>query len=232
MMARLGLKKIQEHLSAVLKHWVFLMSGTASVAIAIYEQFRRAAAVPGWFFLIISAICFFVAFHQAWFDKDTQLLEKERELLRSLGDAPEVVIEWQCAKRNPLVLRNLRGSTAYHIKIRDVVIKDRLTAIFDEVSHIEEGRGVNVLPSVSDKCVNQRSDEWKDIKDNFMHVMEAVYQAHGHDFAPVQLALLMEYEDKNERRYTVFCNIEFDGFRNKAIVICEPPKTGIEPIEL
>ena len=34
--------KIQEHLSAVVKHWTVLMSGIASVAISVYEHPHRA----------------------------------------------------------------------------------------------------------------------------------------------------------------------------------------------
>src|SRR5882724_1681224 len=145
------MKKIREHLSAVLKHWVALMSGAASVAIGVFEQSRGITGIPGWIFLIVSVVCFFIAFHRAWLEKDKELLDKEKHLQASLGPAPEVVLEWKCAKRNPLILHNLRGSTAYHVKIKDITIKeDRLTAKFEEVSHIPEEASVEVLPVVSD----------------------------------------------------------------------------------
>jgi len=111
------MKKIREHLSAVLKHWVALMSGAASVAIGVFEQSRGITGIPGWIFLIVSVVCFFIAFHRAWLEKDKELLDKEKHLQASLGPAPEVVLEWKCAKRNPLILHNLRGSTAYHVAL-------------------------------------------------------------------------------------------------------------------
>jgi hypothetical protein len=218
-------KKIREHLFAVLKHWVALMSGAASVGISVFERSRGITGVPSWIFLVVSAACFFIAFHRAWLDKDNELLEKEKELQASLGPAPEVVLEWQCSKRNPLVLHNLRGSTAYNVKIRDIAIKeDRLTAKFEKVSHIQEGARAGVLPVVTDKFVQPHTNDWNDIRDNFMYVLEVAYQTWGHDFDPVRMALFVDYEDRNGRRYGAVCNIEFDRFKETAIVTCEPPK--------
>jgi hypothetical protein len=228
----MNLKKIQEHLSTVFKHWIVLMSGIASVAISVFEESLRITGIPRWVFLMISAICFFAAFHRAWLDKDKELLAKEKELQASLGSAPEVVIEWQCGKKNPLMLHNLRGSTEYHAKIRDVIIKgdrirdNRCTAKFEEVSHIPEGTSVGILPFITDKFVDPQinEDKWKAIKDDFTHVLEAAYQTWGHDFDPVHLALFMDYNDRNGRRYSTVCNIEFDRFKETATVTCEPPK--------
>jgi len=221
----MNMKKLRKHLSAVLKHWIALMSGAASVAIGVFEQSRGITAIPSWIFLIISTGCFFIAFHLAWLDKDKELLDKEKELQTSLGPAPEVVLEWQCAKRNPLIAHNLRGSTAYHVKIKDVAInEDRLTAKFEEVSHIQEGASVAMLPVVTDKFVKPHTEEWNAINDDFMHVLEITYQTWGRDFDPVRTALFMDYEDRNGRQYRTVCNIEFDRFKETAIVTCEPPK--------
>jgi len=41
------MKKIPEHFSAVLKHWVALMSGVASVAISVFEQYRGITGAGG-----------------------------------------------------------------------------------------------------------------------------------------------------------------------------------------
>jgi len=91
--------KIREHSYAVFKHWILLMSGIASLALALLERFRHGIGLPDWVFLLVSAACFFVAFHFAWLDKD-------KELQATLGSAPEVVLEWECSKGNPLILRN------------------------------------------------------------------------------------------------------------------------------
>jgi hypothetical protein len=210
------------------------MSGVASVAIAVFEQSRGITVIPGWIFLIISALCFFVAFHRAWLDKDKELLDKEKELHASLGPAPEVVLEWQCGKKNPLILHNVRGSTAYHVKIKDVIIRgdrisgDRCTAKFEEISHIPEGTSIGILPFVTDKFVDPQNpykeDEWKAIKDDFTHVLEAAYQTYGHDFDPVPLGLCVDYKDRNGRQYATVCNMVFDRFNVTATVTCEPPK--------
>jgi hypothetical protein len=210
------MKKIWEHLRAVLKHWILLMSGIASVALSLVERFR-GFGVPNWVFLIISFGFFFVAFHFAWLDKD-------QELQKSLGAAPEVVLEYECAVRNPLTLRNLRGSTAYHIQIQQVVIDERCNATFEEVSHLEEGASVRVLPLVRDQFVKPDTEEWKAIKDDFAHLLETAYETWGRDFNPVHLQVVVNYADRNGRKYETLCKIEFDRFKTIAKITCEPPR--------
>jgi len=211
--------KIWEHLRAVFKHWVLLMGGVVSVTLVLVERFR-GFGVPNWIFLIISAGFFFVAFHFAWMDKD-------KELQKSLGTAPEVVLEYECAIRNPLILRNLRGSTAYHIQIQQVVIGERCSATFEEVSHIEEGASVRVLPFVRDLFVKPDTEEWKAVKDDFAHVLETAYETWGRDFDPVHLRILVNYADRNGRKYQTVCKIEFDRFKTIARTACEPPRPAM-----
>jgi hypothetical protein len=214
--------KIWEHLRAVLKHWVFLMGGIVAVGITLFERFR-GLGVPNWIYLTLAFIFFFVAFHLAWLDKDKELRHKSEELQKSLGAAPEVVLEYECAVRNPLTLRNLGGSTAYHIQIQKVVIGERCTATFDEVSHLEEGTSVRVLPLVQDRYVTD-TDEWKKMKDDFAYVLEAAYETWGRGSDPVHLQLQVDYADKNGRKYQTLCNIEFDRFKKIAKTACEPPR--------
>ena len=141
-----------------------------------------------------------------------------------MGPGPEVVLEYECSKRNPLTLRNLRGWTAYHVKIEDIVIEDRCTATFEELSHLAEGASVRVLPFVQDRFVKPDSEEWKDAKDDFLHALECAYQTWGHDFDPVRLKMFVSYADRNGRKYRTECELEFDRFRTTAIVKCDPPK--------
>ncbi len=209
--------KIREHFYAVFRHWVVLMSGIASLALSLLERFRGGVGVPDWVFLLVSAVCFFAAFHLAWLDKD-------KELQAALGSAPEVVLEWQCGKGNPLMLQNLRGSTAYHIQIKEVVIGERCTAKFDEVSHLGEGASIGVLPIVRDVFKKPDTDEGKAIRSDFMHVLEAAYETWGRHFDPVQLQLFVGYEDRNKRKYATRCDVVFDRFKTTAKMTCEPPK--------
>jgi hypothetical protein len=221
-----NMKKIWEHLRAASKHWVWLMSGVVSVVLTLFERIH-GFGVPTWVFWIISALCFFVALHLAWLDKD-------RELQSALGPAPEVVLEYECSKRNPLTLRNLRGWTAYHVKIEDVVISsqwesspdiaDRCIATFEEVSHLPEGTSVRVLPLVQDRFVNPDSAEWKDIKDDFAHVLERAFETWGRNFHPIHFKMFVSYADGNERKYRTECNVEFDRFKGTAKLTCEPPR--------
>jgi hypothetical protein len=205
------------------------MSGVASLALSLVERLRGGIGVPDWVFLVVSAACFFAAFNLAWLDKD-------KELEAALGSAPEVLLEWQPGKKNPLMLRNLRGSTAYRVKIKDVVIEGgrfsgvRCSATFDEVPHIAEGASISVLPQVTDMFVNpEKDDEWKAIKDDFLHVLEAAYQTYGHDFNLVDVPVSIAYEDRNGRRYTTNCNVSFDRYRTeKTILKCEPPKPVVQ----
>jgi len=215
--------KIWEHLRAVLKHWIWLMSGIASVILSLVERVR-GFGVPGWIFWIVSGVCFCVAFHLAWLEKQKALTEKDKELQAALGPAPEIVLEYVSSKRNPLMLRNLRGWTAYHVKIEDVVIADRCTATFEEVSHLAEGASVGVLPFVQDRFVKPDSDEWKSIKDDFLHALECAYQTWGHDFSHVHLKIFVDYADRNGRKYQTECKVDFDRFKMIAMVKCEPPK--------
>jgi len=133
-------------------------------------------------------------------------------------------VEWQCGKGNPLMLRNLRGSTAYHLQLKEVVIGDRCTAKFDELSHLAEGASSGVLPVVSDISKKPDTDEGKAIRSDFTHVLEAAYETWGRNFDPVRLQLLLSYEDKSKRKYATCCNIVFDRFKTTATVTCEPPK--------
>jgi hypothetical protein len=157
-------------------------------------------------------------------EEDKALLDKDKELQAALGPGPEVVLEYECSKRNPLTLRNLRGWTAYHVKIEDIVIEDRCTATFEELSHLAEGASVRVLPFVQDRFVKPDSEEWKDAKDDFLHALECAYQTWGHDFDPVRLKMFVSYADRNGRKYRTECELEFDRFRTTAIVKCDPPK--------
>lgn len=218
-----------KHLRAASKHWVWLMSGIVSVVLTLFERIR-GFGIPDWIFWIVSTFCFFVAFHMAWLDKD-------KEVRAALGPAPEVVLEYECGVRNPLTLRNLRGWTAYHLKLKDVVISspnsgssgiaDRCTATFEEVSHLAEGASVRILPVVQDRYVNPTTDEWKAIKDDFAYVLECAYQTWGHDFAPVRLQLFLYYADRNGRQYETQCEIEFDRFKKTTRTTCEPPRPVI-----
>jgi len=178
--------KVRQHAYAVVKHWVVLMSGVASLALSLLERLRGGIGVPDWVFLAVSAACFFAAFHLTWVDKD-------KELEAALGSAPEVVVEWQCGKGNPLMLHNLRGSTAYHLQLKEVVIGDRCTAKFDELSHLAEGASIGVLPLVSDIFKKPDTDEGKAIRSDFTHVLEAAYETWGRNFDPVRLQLLLSY---------------------------------------
>jgi hypothetical protein len=208
--------KTREHFFAVMRHWVALMSGIASLALGLLERFRHIVGIPNWVFLIVSTLCFFAAFHLAWLDKDN-------ELQAALGPAPEVVLEWQCGKGNPLILRNMRGSTAYHLQIKEVLIADRCSATFEEVSHLAEGTHTGALPLVTDKFNRPDTDQGRALRNDFMHVLEVAYQTWGRDFDPVQLQLLVTYEDRNGKRYATHCNIVFDRFQETAKVTCEPP---------
>jgi hypothetical protein len=157
-------------------------------------------------------------------EENKTLLDKDKELYAALGPGPEVVLEYECSKRNPLTLRNLRGWTAYHVKIEDIVIEDRCTATFEELSHLAEGASVRVLPFVQDRFVKPDLEEWKDVKDDFLHALECAYQTWGHDFDPVRLKMFVSYADRNGRKYRTECELEFDRFRTTAIVKCDPPK--------
>lgn len=91
------------------------------------------------------------------------------------------------------------------------------------------GTSIGILPFVTDKFIDSqnpyKADEWKAIKDDFTHVLEAAYQTYGHDFDPVPLALFVDYKDRNGRQYATVCNIVFDRFNVTATVTCEPPKS-------
>jgi len=65
--------KVRQHAYAVLKHWVVLMSGVASLALSLFERLRGGIGVSDSVFLAVSAACFFAAFHLAWLDKDKEL---------------------------------------------------------------------------------------------------------------------------------------------------------------
>jgi hypothetical protein len=68
------------------------------------------------------------------------------------------------------------------------------------------------------------TDEGRAIRNDFTHVLGAAYQTWGNNFDPVQLQLVVSYEDRNKRRYTTRCNVLFDFFKITANVTCEPPK--------
>jgi hypothetical protein len=157
-------------------------------------------------------------------EENKALLEKDKELQAALGPAPEVVLEYECSKRNPLTLRNLRGWTAYHVKIEDIVIEDRCTATFEELSHLAEGASARVLPFVQDRFEKPDTDEWNKVKDDFLHVLECLYQTRGHNFDPVFLKISVNYADRNGRKYRTECEVEFDRFKVHTILKCAPPK--------
>lgn len=224
------MKNLLEHVRAVAKHWVWLMSGVVSIALTLIDRFFNLG-IPAWLFLAISGLSFFVAFHIAWLDKD-------RERLAALGPAPEIVLEYECGEGAPLKLRNLRGWTAYHVKIEDVIVSQegegtanidpRCVAVFEEVSHLPEGESIQLTPTVTDCFIKTESKEWSAIKNDFAHVLECAYQTYGHDFDPIQIQVFVRYSDRAGRNYLTRSDIVFDRFKTTAKVTCEPPIPVIE----
>lgn len=226
-----NMANIWEHLRAIAKHWLLLMGGGVSVIIGTFEQIR-GLGIPNWIFWSISGACFLVAFHRAWLDKADELRAKQAELQLALGPAPEVVLEYECSKRNPLVLHNVSSVTAYHVKIEDVITNSRYeesqscAAKFDEVSHLAGGAMVRLLPAVEDTFVNPSTqrDKWNDIRDDFLYFLERTYQTTGQDFDPIVIHLFVSYEDKNGRKYRTPSTITFDHHSTTASTICDVPR--------
>lgn len=218
------MNKVWEHLRAMGRQWVLLMGGGVAVALLLFDQVR-SSGIPHWLFWTISGNCVLIAFHRAW-------LEKDAEFQSVLGPAPEIALEYECSKRNPLFLRNLSSATAYHVKIEDVATRSRYepnqscAAKFDEVSHLEGGATAQALPAVNDTSVNpdNQREKWNDIRNDFLYFLERTYQMTGQDYDPIVVQLSVRYEDKNGRKYRTPSTITFDPLNTTARTIGDVPR--------
>ncbi|MGO8819244.1 MAG: toll/interleukin-1 receptor domain-containing protein [Terriglobia bacterium] len=133
-------------------------------------------------------------------------------------DGPEVVIEYEsnakeerATRKAPLVVRNLRGGTAYRVQIRDIR-NGSLTARFDLISHVPEGQSIQVTPKVED--ANGTNPLFLD----FVRVLEADYRDTSAKelFTPFRLPVHVSYSDINGRPFESECEIEFHYFHKTA----------------
>jgi hypothetical protein len=200
---------------------MWLMSGVVSVGLTLVERIR-GLGVPGWIFWMVSIFCFFVASYLAWLDKD-------RELQHALGSAPEVVLEYECSeaknpesRQKPLILRNVRGATAYHVQIEEIVAGP-CSARFKEISPLTEGARVQVPAIVRDSSTKWGGEQAKALQHDFVQILEAAYRNWGGGFTPVRVPIYVRYADKNGRQYRTQCEIEFDYFTITARTTCNPP---------
>jgi hypothetical protein len=74
-----------EYLSALLQHWVALMTGIVSLVIGLWLRFGKVNIesgpdIPNWAFFSITVICIFISGYQAWADKNTTLLALQKKL--------------------------------------------------------------------------------------------------------------------------------------------------------
>jgi hypothetical protein len=83
---------LKEFLLAVGAQWVVLMSGIASVAIALYLRMTHRGDIPNWVFWIIGIVCLGLAAFLAWNGEHVALfVERQKNRPQLVGEINEVM---------------------------------------------------------------------------------------------------------------------------------------------
>src|SRR5580693_9852215 len=89
-------------LLAVANHWVSLMSGIASVGIALWLRFRNKTDIDSTWFWGVGFVCLFLAFFFAWQDE----FEKSVELDKKIAELSETQMDFVVDAINRFPLEN------------------------------------------------------------------------------------------------------------------------------